>query len=99
MAYMVTAECVSCAACEFECPVRAITQTSNQYVIDPSVCIECEGYFPVPRCTWVCPVQACVPERSAYLARAASLAARGSGPILVTRADPAGVLIGPGGRR
>ena len=36
MAYMVTAECVSCAACEFECPVRAITQTANQYVIDPS---------------------------------------------------------------
>jgi ferredoxin len=87
---MVTAECVSCSACEFECPVRAITQRASQYVIDPTTCVECEGYFPVPRCTWVCPVGACVPERSSYLARAASIAARGFPPLVVTRSAPAG---------
>jgi ferredoxin len=94
MSYMVTAECVSCAACEFECPTRAITQGPSQYRIDPTTCIECEGYFPVPRCTWVCPVGACVPERPAYLERAASVAARGARPIMVTRARPAGVKVG-----
>lgn len=97
MAYMVTAECVCCSACEFECPVRAITQGPSQYVIDPIVCVECAGYFPVPRCTWVCPVDACVPERAAYLARSASVNARGSPALVVTRAAPAGerVVIGP----
>lgn len=91
MAHMVTAECVCCAACLFECPVRAITQGPSQYVIDPVVCVDCDGYFDVPRCTWTCPVGACVPERAAYLERARSLAARGAGPVVVTRAQPAGV--------
>jgi ferredoxin len=90
MAYMVTAECVCCSACEFECPVRAITQGPSQYVIDPAVCVECDGYFPVPRCTWACPVDACVPARSAYLTRSASLAARGVGPVVATRTARAG---------
>lgn len=93
MSYMVTAECVSCSACEFECPVRAISAGGGQYLIDPSRCIECEGYFPLPRCTWVCPVGACVPARSEHLARAASLAGRGSGPVVVTRAAPAGARL------
>ncbi|HWC67605.1 MAG TPA: hypothetical protein VG478_06025 [Acidimicrobiales bacterium] len=90
MAYMVTAECVCCSACEFECPVRAITQGPSQYLIDPAVCVECEGYFPVPRCRWVCPVDACVPARVDYLARSTSLSARGSAPLVVAQGDPAG---------
>lgn len=93
MAYMVTAECVACAACQFECPVRAITQGPSQYVIDPAVCIECEGYFPVPRCTWVCPVDACVPARPGYLTRAASLSARGGRPLVLTSATRAGSVV------
>lgn len=93
MAHMVTAECVSCSACEYECPVRAITPAGGQFVIDPGTCIDCEGYFPMPRCTWVCPVGACVPSREDYLERAGSLAGRGSGPVLVTRATPAGARL------
>lgn len=90
MAYMIMAECVNCSACEFECPVRAITPRASQYVINPAICIECQGYFPSPRCSWVCPVGACVPERPSYLARAAYVGARGSPPLVVTRSAPAG---------
>ncbi len=79
---MITAECINCSACETECPVRAITPAANQFVIDPQVCIECEGYFDVPRCKHVCPVDACVPEREKYLFRAQTLANRGSLPLI-----------------
>ncbi len=83
MSYMITAECINCNACMMECPVRAISPAAHQYEIDPDVCIECEGYFPVARCDWVCPVDACVPERAEYLYKASSLANRGSPPLVL----------------
>jgi ferredoxin len=83
MAYMVTAECINCSACEMECPVRAITSGPSQYVIDPVVCIECEGYYAIPRCAWVCPVDACSPARESYLWKAAALANRGAPPVVL----------------
>lgn len=82
MAYMITAECVNCSACEMECPVRAIAPAEDQYVIDPEVCVDCEGYFNIPRCKWACPVNACVPERKDYLYRAASISRRGGPPVV-----------------
>jgi ferredoxin len=88
MAYMVTAECINCSACEYECPVRAIAPGPNQFVIDAAVCVECDGYFPVPRCASVCPIGACWPERASYLVKARSLADRGA-PPLVLRPAPA----------
>ena len=34
MAYVISSECVSCGACEGECPVGAIAQGDGQFVID-----------------------------------------------------------------
>lgn len=80
MSYMITAQCINCNACLMDCPVNAISPGPSQYAIDPDVCIDCKGYYPVSRCLAVCPVGACVPEGASYLARAATLAARGRPP-------------------
>lgn len=82
MAYMITAECINCGACELDCPVRAITPAPSQFRIDPDVCVECDGYFDVPRCQHVCPVNACAPAREAYLFKAQTLANRGAPPLV-----------------
>ena len=82
MSHMITAECVNCSACERECPVQAITAHAEQYVIDPDVCVDCEGYFGVARCKWACPVDACVPEREDYLFKIESIAHRGGRPVI-----------------
>jgi ferredoxin len=56
MALKITEECISCAACESECPVDAISEGDDIFVIDPEVCVECEGYFDTSQCVEVCPV-------------------------------------------
>ena len=56
MALKITEECISCAACESECPVEAISEGDDIFVIDPEVCVECEGYFDTSQCVEVCPV-------------------------------------------
>lgn len=83
MAYMISAECINCSACEYECPVRAIRSGPHQFLIDAKVCIECDGYFAVPRCKAVCPVDACSPRRAPYIERIRSLAARGARPLVL----------------
>jgi len=94
MAYMITAECVNCSACEMECPVRAISPAADQYVIDENVCVDCEGYFDIPRCKWACPVNACVPQRLDYLYKAATLSHRGGPPVVYKgSADAAGKVL------
>lgn len=52
MAYKITDKCISCGACEQECPTGAISQGDDIYVIDPEKCIECGT------CRAVCPVGA-----------------------------------------
>ena len=52
MAYIITDECISCGACEGECPVSAISQGDSKYVIDAETCISCGA------CAGVCPVGA-----------------------------------------
>ena len=54
MAYRITDECVSCGTCESECPVEAISEGEDKYVIDPEVCTDCGT------CAEVCPTDAIV---------------------------------------
>ncbi|MEG1686581.1 MAG: 4Fe-4S binding protein [Angelakisella sp.] len=52
MAYVISNECISCGTCEGECPVNAISDGGEHYVIDPATCIDCGT------CAGVCPVSA-----------------------------------------
>ena len=52
MAYIITEACIKCGACESECPVDAITEGSDLYLIDADACIDCGA------CAEVCPVDA-----------------------------------------
>ena len=56
MAYKITEDCISCGACEAECPVNAISEGDSIYVIDADTCIDCGA------CAGVCPVGAPVEE-------------------------------------
>ena len=55
MAHRITEECISCAACEPECPDEAISEGDEIYVIDPEKCNDCGT------CVEVCPVD-CIVE-------------------------------------
>ncbi len=55
MAMMITADCISCGACEPDCPNQAISQGDTVYVIDPEKCTECVGAFDAPKCVELCP--------------------------------------------
>jgi ferredoxin len=52
MAYRISDACIKCGACEPQCPVNAISEGDERYVIDPELCIECGA------CASVCPVSA-----------------------------------------
>jgi len=52
MAYKITEACISCGACEPECPVSCISSGDERYIIDENICIECGA------CANVCPVDA-----------------------------------------
>ncbi|MBE6937436.1 MAG: 4Fe-4S dicluster domain-containing protein [Ruminococcaceae bacterium] len=52
MAYVISDECIACGACEGECPVSAISQGDDKYVIDADACLDCGA------CASVCPVEA-----------------------------------------
>ena len=56
MAYQINDACISCSACEAECPMSCISAGDDKYVIDADICIECGA------CNSVCPVDAPQPE-------------------------------------
>ncbi len=62
MAYMITAECISCDACVSECPNQAISQGEDIYVIDAERCSECVPEHDQQQCAAVCPVECCVTD-------------------------------------
>ncbi|MCL6614055.1 MAG: 4Fe-4S binding protein [Firmicutes bacterium] len=52
MPHKIYEECISCGACQVECPVEAISEGAERYVIDPEKCTDCGA------CATVCPVEA-----------------------------------------
>lgn len=52
MAYKISDECISCGACAGQCPVDAISEGDDKYVINPDECISCGA------CAEQCPVSA-----------------------------------------
>ena len=56
MAYVINDDCISCGACTAACPVEAIKEGDDKYVIDPDTCIECGA------CAGTCPVGAPQPQ-------------------------------------
>lgn len=61
MAFIITDECIACGVCIPECPNNAISE-GDIYLIDPSLCTECYGYFDTQQCASVCPVDCCLPD-------------------------------------
>ncbi len=62
MAFIITDECIACGACESECPNEAISEGDDIYVIEPSKCTECVGFYDTQQCYEVCPVEAPVQD-------------------------------------
>ena len=56
MAMYIDETCIACGACEPECPVNAISEGEEIFIIDAKVCVECVGHFDAPKCVEVCPV-------------------------------------------
>lgn len=52
MAHKISDECISCGACEAECPVGAISEGDDIFVIDEETCTDCAA------CVDCCPVDA-----------------------------------------
>jgi ferredoxin len=62
MATHITRDCISCGACEPECPNEAISEGPESYVINPELCTECVGFHKQEACQAVCPVECCLPD-------------------------------------
>jgi len=52
MAYVISDDCISCGACQDDCPVNAISEGDAKYVIDADACTSCGA------CADTCPVAA-----------------------------------------
>ena len=52
MAYKISDECIKCGACAENCPVDAISEGDDKFVINADECIECGA------CADACPVGA-----------------------------------------
>ena len=62
MTYKITDDCISCGACESECPNEAISEGDTIYIINAAKCTECVGAHESSQCADVCPVDACIPD-------------------------------------
>ncbi|MBQ8813883.1 MAG: 4Fe-4S binding protein [Lachnospiraceae bacterium] len=56
MAHVINDDCISCGACAAECPVEAIAEGDDKYVVDADTCVDCGA------CEDVCPQGAIVAE-------------------------------------
>ncbi len=55
-------ECISCGACEPDCPTDSISSGLLAYEIDASTCTECEGELDAPNCAEQCPIDECITQ-------------------------------------
>ncbi|HLN65131.1 MAG TPA: YfhL family 4Fe-4S dicluster ferredoxin [Symbiobacteriaceae bacterium] len=60
MALKIIDTCISCGACESECPNEAISAGDITYVIDAEKCTECYGVYGESQCTATCPTESIV---------------------------------------
>ena len=44
MAYNITDACLKCGSCAEQCPVEAISEGEDKYVINPDVCVSCVSF-------------------------------------------------------
>jgi len=54
VANVITEECVGCGACEHVCPSGGISRAEKRFVIDPSRCSECVGFYHAQQCAEKC---------------------------------------------
>ena len=69
MALTITDECISCGACEPECPTESITDGDEYFEIDAATCVECIGHYDEPQCVEVCPVDCIIKLEEQLLAK------------------------------
>ena len=56
MPYKITDDCIKCGACQGMCPVGAISEGDDKYVINANTCLSCAA------CASQCPVSAIVED-------------------------------------
>lgn len=65
MSYAISNRCIQCDSCLSLCPTGAITVVNGKdFWIDPTLCNNCEGYFPQPQCVLACPVDSPIPFKA-----------------------------------
>jgi len=62
MSLSITSECIGCGSCIEVCPVGAISELEEIYVIDPEICCDCVGYSNNYLCLSVCIVEGAIVE-------------------------------------
>ena len=66
MAMVIVEDCISCGACEPECPNTAIASGDPLYTINAELCTECVGAYDNPKCVEICPVEGCIKPDPAH---------------------------------
>lgn len=56
MAHVIKDGCISCGACAAECPVDAISEGADKYVVNADECIDCGA------CEGCCPTDSIAAE-------------------------------------
>lgn len=79
MSLKITEDCISCGACQAECPNEAVIAggegyelngasypalSEDTYYIVPEKCTECVGFHDEPMCSSVCPTDSAVKDDS-----------------------------------